>query len=264
MISGCGGSSSSVSTPPPSSPPPAAQFDLLQVANGFSTPLDIQQPADSSGRLFVVEQGGHIQIIQGNGARASTPFLDVTGRAGFTFGGETGLLGLAFHPQYAQNRRFFVNYTRNVGAQLQSVIAEFTASPTDANSADPATENILLTLDQPFANHKGGGLAFDQSGFLYIAFGDGGSGGDPQCNGQNINVLLGKILRIDVDSPPAVGLNYAIPPSNPFVNQTGRDEIWVYGLRNPFRFSFDSANGNLWIRDVCPDSLEEVDLLTPQ
>lgn len=264
MISGCGGSSSSVSTPPPSSPPPAAQFDLLQVANGFSTPLDIQQPADSSGRLFVVEQGGHIQIIQGNGARASTPFLDVTGRAGFTFGGETGLLGLAFHPQYAQNRRFFVNYTRNVGAQLQSVIAEFTASPTDANSADPATENILLTLDQPFANHKGGGLAFDQSGFLYIAFGDGGSGGDPQCNGQNINVLLGKILRIDVDSPPAVGLNYAIPPSNPFVNQTGRDEIWVYGLRNPFRFSFDSANGNLWIGDVGQDSFEEVDLLTPQ
>jgi glucose/arabinose dehydrogenase len=264
LVSGCGGSSSSVSTPPPSPPPPTAQFDLLQVANGFSAPLDIQQPADSSGRLFVVEQGGHIQIIQGNGTRASTPFLDVTGRSGFTFGGETGLLGLAFHPQYAQNRRFFVNYTRNVGAQLQSVIAESTASPTDANSADLATENILLTLDQPFANHKGGGLAFDQSGFLYIAFGDGGSGGDPQCNGQNINVLLGKILRIDVDSPPAAGLNYAIPPSNPFVNQTGRDEIWVFGLRNPFRFSFDSANGNLWIGDVGQDSFEEVDLLTPQ
>ena len=263
LISGCGGSGSSVSTPPPSPPPPTAQFDLVQVANGFSTPLDIQQPADASGRLFVVEQGGHIQIIQGNGIRASTPFLDVTGRAGFTSGGETGLLGLAFHPQYAQNGRFFVNYTRRIGGQLESVIAEFTASLTNSNFADPATETILLTLDQPFDNHNGGGLAFDQSGFLYIAFGDGGSGGDPQCNGQNINVLLGKILRIDVDSPPAAGLNYAIPPSNPFVNQTGRDEIWLFGLRNPFRFSFDSQNGNLWIGDVGQNSFEEVDMLTP-
>ena len=262
LLSGCGGSSSSMNTPPPP-PPPTAQFDLVQVANGFSTPLDIQQPADTSGRLFVVEQGGHIQIIQGSGTRASTPFLDVTGRAGFTSGGETGLLGLAFHPQFAQNRRFFVNYTRIAGTQLQSVIAEFTASPTSADFADPATENILLTVDQPFANHKGGGLAFDQAGFLYVAFGDGGSGGDPQCNGQNINVLLGKILRIDVDSPPAAGLHYAIPSGNPFVNQTGRQEIWLYGLRNPFRFSFDTANGNLWIGDVGQDSFEEVDLLTP-
>jgi glucose/arabinose dehydrogenase len=263
LISGCGGSSSSVSTPPPP-PPPTAQFDLVQVASGFSTPLDIQQPADSTGRLFVVEQDGHIQIIQGNGTRASTPFLDVASRAGFTSGGETGLLGLAFHPQYVQNHRFFVNYTRNIGGQLESVIAEFTASPTNTDFADPATEKILLTLDQPFANHNGGGLAFDQGGNLYIAFGDGGSGGDPQCNGQNINVLLGKVLRIDVDSPPAAGLNYAIPPSNPFVNQTGRDEIWLYGLRNPFRFSFDSESGDLWIGDVGQGSYEEVDLLTPK
>jgi glucose/arabinose dehydrogenase len=253
-----------MNTPPPPPPSPTAQFDLVQIANGFSTPLDIQQPADNSGRLFVVEQGGHIQIIQGNGTRIGTPFLDVTSRIGFTSGGETGLLGLAFHPQYAQNRRFFVNYTRNTGGQLQSAIAEFTASPTNANFADPATENILLTLDQPFANHNGGGLAFDQAGYLYIAFGDGGSAGDPQCNGQNINVLLGKILRIDVDSPPSGGLNYAIPPSNPFVNQTGREEIWLYGLRNPFRFSFDGESGNLWIGDVGQDSYEEVDLLTPK
>jgi glucose/arabinose dehydrogenase len=248
---------------PPPPPPPTAQFELVQVANGFSSPLDIQQPADSTGRLFVVEQGGHIQIIQSNGTRAGTPFLDVTARAGFTSGGETGLLGLAFHPQYAQNRRFFVNYTRNMGGQLQSVIAEFTSSSTNANFADPVTENILFTVNQPFPNHKGGGLAFDQNGFLYIALGDGGSGGDPQCNGQNINVLLGKILRIDVDSQPASGLNYAIPPGNPFVNQTGRDEIWLYGLRNPFRFSFDNATGNLWIGDVGQDSFEEVDMLTP-
>jgi glucose/arabinose dehydrogenase len=252
-----------MNSPPPPPPPPTAQFDLVQVANGFSTPLDIQQPPDNSGRLFVVEQSGHIQIIQSNGTRAGTAFLDVTARAGFTSGGETGLLGLAFHPQYAQNRRFFVNYTRNNSGQLQSVIAEFTSSSTNANFADPATENILFTVNQPFPNHKGGGLAFDQNGFLYIALGDGGSGGDPQCNGQNINVLLGKILRIDVDSQPASGLNYAIPPGNPFVNQTGRDEIWLYGLRNPFRFSFDNATGNLWIGDVGQDSFEEVDMLTP-
>jgi glucose/arabinose dehydrogenase len=263
QFAGCGGSSTGVINPPPPPPPSTAQFELVQVASGFSTPLDIQQPADNSGRLFVVEQSGRIQIIQANGTRASVPFLDVTGRAGFGSGGETGLLGLAFHPQYAQNRRFFVNYTRTIGGQLQSVIAEFTASATNTNFADPATENILFTLEQPFSNHNGGGLAFGLDGFLYIAFGDGGSSGDPQCNGQNINVLLGKILRIDVNSTPAAGLHYAIPQGNPFVNQTGRDEIWLYGLRNPFRFSFDSANGNLWIGDVGQDTYEEVDLLTP-
>jgi glucose/arabinose dehydrogenase len=261
-LDGCSGGSAS--NPPPPPPPPTAQFDLTTVATGFTNPLDIEQPNDSSGRLFVVEQGGLIQIIQSNGTRATSPFLDVRGRSGFTSGGETGLLGLAFHPMYAQNRRFFVNYTRNIGGQLQTVIADFTASQSNANFADPSTENILFTLDQPFSNHNGGGLAFGKEGFLYIGLGDGGSGGDPQCNGQNINVLLGKMLRIDVDSTPAAGLNYTIPPDNPFVNQTGRDEIWLYGLRNPFRFSFDSATGNLWIGDVGQDSFEEVDLLTPQ
>jgi glucose/arabinose dehydrogenase len=231
---------------------------------GFNNPEDIQQPKDGSGRLFVVEQGGRIQIIQSDGTRVNAPFLDVTGRTGFTSGGETGLLGLAFHPMYLQNRRFFVNYTRTIGGQLQTVIAEFTASATNASFADPATENILFTVDQPFSNHNGGGLAFGREGFLYIGLGDGGSAGDPQCNGQNINVLLGKILRIDVDSPAAAGLNYALPPDNPFVGQTGRDEIWLYGLRNPFRFSFDTANGNLWIGDVGQDSFEEVDMLTPK
>jgi len=163
-----------MSAPPPPPPPPAT-FELVQVATGFSTPLDIQQPDDASGRLFVVEQGGHIQIIQSNGTRAATPFLDVTGRAGFTSGGETGLLGLAFHPNYKNNRRFFVNYTRNNATQLQTVIAEFTASAANANFADPATENILFTVDQPFSNHNGGGLAFGKDGFLYIGLGDGGS-----------------------------------------------------------------------------------------
>jgi glucose/arabinose dehydrogenase len=245
-------------------PPTPATFDLVQVAAGFANPEDVQQPNDGSGRLFVVEQGGRIQIIHSDGTRTSSPFLDVTGRIGFTSGGETGLLGLAFHPMYAQNRRFFVNYTRTIGGQLQTVIAEFTALTSNADVADAATENILFTVDQPFANHNGGGLVFGKEGFLYIGLGDGGSGGDPMCNGQNINVLLGKMLRIDVDSSPAAGLNYAIPPDNPFVGQNGRDEIWLYGLRNPFRFSFDSATGNLWIGDVGQDKFEEVDMLTPQ
>ncbi|HET8967041.1 MAG TPA: PQQ-dependent sugar dehydrogenase [Candidatus Acidoferrum sp.] len=261
---GCGGSLSSSPTPPPTPPPVPATFDLIPVASGFSNPLDVQQPKDSSGRLFVVEQGGHIQIIESDGTRAGSPFLDVSTRTGFTSGGETGLLGMAFHPLYAQNRRFFVNYTRTISGQLQSVIAEFTASSSDPNFADANGENILFTVNQPFSNHKGGGLAFASDGFLYISLGDGGSGGDPNCNGQNINVLLGKILRIDVDAPHSAGLNYAIPATNPFVGQNARGEIWLYGLRNPFRFSFDTANGNLWIGDVGQNAYEEVDMLTPQ
>ena len=255
-------SSGGSSTAPPPPPPPPATFELVQVANLFSAPLDIQQPDDNSNRLFVVEQGGHIQIIQSNGTRAASAFLDVTGRSGFTSGGETGLLGLAFHPNYQNNRRFYVNYTRNSGAQLQSVIAEFTASSSNANFADPTSENILFTVDQPFSNHKGGGLTFGKDGFLYIGLGDGGSSGDPLGNGQNTNTLLGKILRIDVDSAHSSGLNYAIPPSNPFVGHGGRGEIWLYGLRNPFRFSFDSVTGDLWIGDVGQNNFEEVDHLT--
>ena len=269
-VAGCGGNYNSspapmpMPMPTPAPSPTPATFDFVPVATGFTNPEDLQQPNDASGRLFVVEQGGRIQMIQSDGTRASSPFLDVTGRDGFTSGGETGLLGLTFHPLYAQNRRFFVNYTRTIGGQLQTVIAEFTASASNANFADVATENILFTVDQPFSNHNGGGLTFAKDGFLYIGLGDGGGSGDPQCNGQNINVLLGKILRIDVDSAPAAGLNYALPADNPFVGKTGRDEIWLYGLRNPFRFSFDTGNGNLWIGDVGQDSFEEVDMLTPQ
>src|SRR5690242_8666291 len=248
LVSGCGGSSSSQPTPQP--PPPPATFDLIPVSNGFSSPLDLEQPRDGSGRLFVVEQGGQIEIIPSGGGRQAAPFLNLSGRNGFTSGGETGLLGLAFHPSYAQNRRFFVNYTRNFAGHLQSVIAEFTASSSDPNFSDPNGETILFTVDQPFSNHNGGGLVFGQDGFLYIGFGDGGSAGDPQCNAQNLQVLLGKMLRIDVDSPHAPGLNYAIPQTNPFVGQNARGEIWLYGLRNPFRFSFDEASGSLWIGDV--------------
>jgi glucose/arabinose dehydrogenase len=257
-LSGCGGSSVS----PPGPLPGPATFDLLPVASGFANPLDIEQPHDASGRLFVVEQSGRIQIVANDGTRLALPFLDLSGRAGFTSGGERGLLGLAFHPLYSANRRFFVNYTRTVAGSLETVVAEFTASASDANSADLATERILLVVGQPFANHNGGGLAFGRDGLLYIALGDGGSGGDPLCNGQNLGVLLGKILRIDVDSAPGTGPNYAVPSDNPFVGQGGRGEVWLYGLRNPFRFSFDSATGNLWIGDV-GQGFEEVDRLTP-
>ncbi len=260
VISGCG---SGTSTAPPPPPPPSLQLELVQVASGFSSPLDIQQPADSSGRLFVVEQGGRIRIIQ-SGNVLATPFLDLSAIPGFIeSGGEEGLLGLAFHPNYAVNGRFFVNYTtRRLTGTLQTVIAEYRASPPSSNTALTA-ETILLTYDQPFTNHNGGGLAFGPDGFLYIASGDGGSGGDPQGNGQNVNTLLGKLLRIDVDSAPSPGLAYKIPPSNPFVGQAGkRGEIWAYGLRNPFRFSFDRMDGRLFVGDVGQDRFEEVDIVS--
>jgi glucose/arabinose dehydrogenase len=257
---GCGASITIVTLPPT-----PATLDLLTVATGFTTPLDIKQPNDASGRLFVVEQSGRIQIIESNGTRATTPFLDVTGLPNFVSGGELGLLGLAFHPQYSTNRRFFVNYTRQVSGQFQTLIAEFATSAINPEFADPATQKILLIVNQPFNNHKGGGLNFGPDTFLYIALGDGGSEGDPQCNGQNINTMLGKILRIDVNSTPATGKAYAIPPTNPFVGQpSGLAEIWLYGLRNPFRFSFDATTNLLWIGDVGQDAWEEIDRLTPQ
>jgi glucose/arabinose dehydrogenase len=240
------------------------QLELAPAVTGFTAPLDLQQPNDGSGRLFVVEQGGKIKIVQPGGQVLASPFIDLSTRPGFTSGGETGLLGLAFHPAFVGNGRFFVNYTRLQGAQLQTVIAEFTASPLGSNTASPATERILFTWDQPFANHNGGGLAFGADGDLYIGLGDGGSGGDPLCNGQNLNTLLGKMLRIDVTTPPPAGQQYVIPADNPFVNQAGRrGEIWLYGLRNPFRFSFDRANyTDLWIGDVGQNLFEEVDLVT--
>jgi len=259
-FAGCMNNSTDTTNPIMLSP---LQLELVPIASGFTQPLDLQAPDDNTDRLFVVEQGGKIKIIPSNGPVLSTPFLDIGGKLN-NCSGEEGLLGLAFHPQYATDPRFFVNYTSNCGGALQTVIAEYTASTGDANLADATSERILLTVDQPFSNHNGGGLAFGNDGFLYIALGDGGSGGDPNGNGQNINGLLGKILRIDVDSTPAMGLQYAIPPDNPFVNLAGRDEIWLYGLRNPFRFSVDHATGDLWIGDVGQDSFEEVDRITPQ
>jgi len=240
-----------------------SQLELVPVADGFSQPLDLQAPDDNTGRLFVVEQGGKIRIIPSNGQVLATPFLDIGGKLSSS-SGEEGLLGLAFHPQYAKNPRFFVNYTSNDGGTLHTVIAEYTASTGDPNLADATNERILLTVDQPFSNHNGGGLAFGNDGYLYIGLGDGGGAGDPNGNGQKLDTLLGKILRIDVDSAPAPGLQYAIPPGNPFSKPAGLEEIWLYGLRNPFRFSVDHATGDLWIGDVGQDSYEEVDRITPQ
>lgn len=220
---------------------------------GFTNPLDFQEPPDGTGRFFVVEQAGFIRVIE-SGVLLTTPFLDLTGQV--ESGGEKGLLGLAFHPDFAQNRRFFVNYTRRSAGQLQTVVAEYVAALNNPNVAEPG-ETILLTVNQPFDNHNGGQLAFGPDGFLYIALGDGGSGGDPLGNGQNKETLLGALVRLDVDAPPP-----HVPPDNPFVGTDGAEEIWAYGLRNPWRFSFDTMTDDLFLADVGQDRFEEVNLIT--
>jgi glucose/arabinose dehydrogenase len=207
-------------------------------------PVDLQ--ADGSGRLFVIEKVGRIRIIE-NGQLLEAPFLDITDRVGSN-GNEQGLLGFAFHPQYAENGRFFVNYTDSRG---DTVIARFQASG-DPNIVDPGSEVPLLGIDQPFANHNGGGLAFGADGYLYAGLGDGGSQGDPNGNAQNTGVLLGKILRLDVDSAEP----YTVPGDNPFGN-----EVWAYGFRNPWRLSFDRSTGDLYIGDVGQNQWEEIDFL---
>ena len=248
-------------SPLPAPTPPLTSLNsvsLTPVVSGLSSPVDLQAGDDSSGRLFVAEQAGTIRILQA-GALLAKPFLDIRPRV--TFSGEMGLLGVAFHPAFAQNQRFYVNYVRRLGTgQIQSVIAEYRVSAADANQADPASERILLTVNQPFSNHKGGGLVFGPERFLYIGLGDGGSEGDPQGNGQNLQTLLGKMLRIDVDHTTGA-LPYAIPADNPFVAGAGLPEIWAYGLRNPFRFSFDTPTGRLFVGDAGQDLFEEVDLL---
>jgi len=245
-----------IPAPPLQSAPP--QLALAPFVTGLTNPVGLEQPDDASGRLFVVEQQGVIRIIQ-NGSLLPTPFLDITSKVNFV--SESGLVGVTFHPGYAQSGLFYVNYVRILNSQRQSIIAEYKVSSTDPNQADPASERILLTVDQPpFDNHKAGQLAFGPDGFLYFGLGDGGSGGDPFGNGQNTQVLLGKLMRIDVNSASA-GLPYAIPADNPFVAGGGRPEIWAYGLRNPWRFSFDAPSGRLFLADVGQDAFEEVDLI---
>jgi len=236
--------SCSSGTPVTGIPPLAGRL----VVSGLRAPLDLQSVPGDLERLYVVEQGGRIRVVR-NGQVAGT-FLDVASR--ISSGGERGLLGLAFHPQFATNRRFFVNYTNPAG---DTHISEFRATSPDA--ADASSERILLEVGQPFANHNGGGLAFDNAGRLLIALGDGGSGGDPQNNGQKLSTLLGKILRIDVDA----GSPYGIPADNPFSATAGaQPEIWAYGLRNPFKIAIDRPTGDLYIGDVGQNAVEEIDV----
>lgn len=225
---------------------------LQLVAQGFDRPVFVTAAPDSSGRLFVVEQTGRIKIIK-NGQVLSTPFL--TESNAVMSGSERGLLGLAFHPDFATNRRLFIDYTNKDGT---SVVREYRASVSNPNVVDRSATRTILTQAQPYANHNGGMLAFSAAGYLYIGLGDGGSAGDPGNRAQSLNTWLGKILRIDINGSTSTK-HYRIPSGNPFVGKAGLDEIWEYGLRNPWRFSVDRRTGNLWIGDVGQDSYEEID-----
>ncbi len=234
-------------------PEPAALEEITpnftQIASGLTRPLYLTHAGDGSGRLFILEQPGRIRLIE-NGQLLGTPFLDIESIVGST-ANEQGLLSLAFHPAYATNGQFFVYYT-NLGGDV--IIARYTVSD-DANLADPASSEILITIEQPFGNHNGGQLAFGDDGYLYIGVGDGGSANDPMNNAQSLNTLLGKILRIDVNQ----GTPYGVPENNPFVSTTGaRPEIWSYGWRNPWRFSFDPITNDMFIADVGQNQYEEV------
>ncbi len=227
----------------------AQTIGLQTFATGFSSPVAIVNAGDS--RLFVVQRGGAIRILNANGTINATNFLTLTSST-IVSGGERGLLGLAFHPNYATNGYFYVNYTR--ASDGATVIARYSVSA-NPDVADASSAQVLLTIAQPFSNHNGGSLVFGPDGYLYIGMGDGGSGGDPDNYGQNINSLLGKMLRIDVDS----GSPYAIPAGNPYAGATpGADEIWAVGMRNPWKFSFDKQTGDLWIADVGQNAREEI------
>ncbi|HEV8323579.1 MAG TPA: PQQ-dependent sugar dehydrogenase [Myxococcota bacterium] len=224
----------------------AITAQLVEVANA---PVDLAAPPGDTGRLFVVEQGGTIRIIDlTTDTFLPTPFVDITVAYD---SGEQGLLGIAFHPDYATNGRFFVYYTEPGSAN--NVVAEFTRSAGDPNVANTAG-SVLLTIPNDENNHNGGALEFGPDGLLYIGSGDGGAQHDPGCDAQDLNSLLGKILRIDVDA----GSPYAIPPSNPFAGGGGAPEVFAYGFRNPWRISFDRATGDFYVADVGQDDYEEV------
>ncbi|RRQ47647.1 glucose sorbosone dehydrogenase [Maribacter algicola] len=223
----------------------------------FSRPLDLQSPNDGTNRIFVVEQRGTIKVFENDTeVTESRTFFDMSGNIASS--DELGLLGLAFHPNFESNGYFYVCYTPSSDL---SVVSRFKTMDNDPNMADPSSETLLLQIPQPYTNHNGGQLGFGPDGYLYIASGDGGSGGDPDGNAQNLGNLLGAILRIDVDNT-GNGLNYAIPNDNPFVDtENARPEIYAYGLRNPWRFSFDVRNGNLWTGDVGQGEKEEINII---
>jgi glucose/arabinose dehydrogenase len=232
--------------------PDPSGYTWEKVVSGLTSPVGIMNAGDGSGRLFVLEQAGKIRVIQ-DGKLLDKPFLDITDRVGSN-GNERGLLGLAFHPDYSQNGYFYVNYTDTKG---DTHIARFRVSA-DPNVADPSTETLLIFQKQPYANHNGGEVTFGPDGYLYLGLGDGGSAGDPNGNGQSTDTLLGKILRIDVNQSQG-DQAYGIPPDNPFASGGGKPEIWAYGLRNPWRFSFDRLTGDLYIADVGQNQWEEID-----
>lgn len=236
--------------PQPGRQPPAIAFETI--GSGFQALTFLTGANDGSGRVYVVEQRGVVHVGDEDGNFAGAPFLDIRDRV--SAGGERGLLGLAFHPDYAANGRLFVNYT---GRNGNTVVAQYLRPSPEAPTADPDSERVLLQIEQPFSNHNGGMIAFGPDGTLYISTGDGGGGGDPLGNGQDRATMLGAILRIDVDA--AVDALYAIPADNPLVGDAAaRGEIWSYGLRNPWRFSFDRARGDMFIADVGSSSWEEV------
>jgi glucose/arabinose dehydrogenase len=240
----------------PAQQPPGFQIELQPVLSNLTSPVYVTHARDSTGRLFIVEQPGRVLVLQ-PGAATPALFLDITAKV--LSGGERGLLGLAFHPEYSSNGRFFVNYTRR--GDGATVIAEYRVSPTDQNRAG-TEEHPLLSVGQPFSNHNGGMIEFGPDGYLYIAMGDGGSANDPGNRAQNPEDLLGKILRIDVDNPSG-NQPYSSPSDNPFFGTTpGRDEVYAVGMRNPWRFSFDRATGQLYAGDVGQGSWEEIDVIT--
>ncbi len=224
--------------------PDPNNFAWVPVVDGLNRPVDLQSAFDGSGRLFIIEKYGVIRIFK-DGQLMPQPFLNIEDRVD-DGSNEMGLLGLAFHPDYEQNGYFYVNYTGDGG---NTRISRFQAV---GDSADPNSEQVLMVVDQPFPNHNGGAVVFGPDGYLYLGLGDGGAAGDPFKNGQNTGALLGKILRIDVNN----GVPYAVPADNPFGN-----EVWAYGLRNPWRMSFDRDTGDLWIGDVGQNKYEEIDYL---
>lgn len=246
----CGGGGGSA-TPPVETPPDDLTLSLTPIATQIANPTTITHAGDGSNRIFLVQQAGQIRILD-HGNLLAEPFLDISDR--LISGGERGLLGLAFPPDFADKGYFYLNYTHSVDGA--TVVSRFFVSADNPNLADANSEQIVLEVDQPLANHNGGQLAFGPDGYLYIGLGDGGSANDPQGNSQNPATLLGKLLRLDVEAGVTP---YRIPDDNPFVNVSGTlDEIWASGLRNPWRFSFDRLSGDLYIADVGQNRWEEI------
>jgi glucose/arabinose dehydrogenase len=248
-------------------PPPDFTYDLVDAFPNltFSRPVDIQNAGDGTDRLFVVQQLGRIFVFPNDAATAAaTEFLDITGQVTYTSQSEMGLLGLAFHPQYESNGYFFVYYITTIGGVRTTRLSRFKVSAGDPNVADAGSEALMLNFPDDFNNHNGGSLCFDGDGYLLVGIGDEGGIGDPNNNAQNRGVLYGKILRLDVNQNLNTTPYYGIPQDNPFAgNSSGyREEIYAYGLRNPWRVSYDAATDRVWAGDVGQDKWEEIDIIT--